>query len=100
MPNLTPELLKSQGLILFMAEEIARTGELKVRRSDREQLLAIRRDQAEYADLVTEAEAKIERIHTLFAKSPLPETPDTAAIQRLLIDLRKAWFSPKEAPFS
>lgn len=81
--------------LLAMAEEIASTGELKVRRADREHLLAIRRGAAEYDHLVAAAEAKIARIRTLFAASNLPETPDNSAIQRLLIDLRKAWFEQK-----
>jgi len=55
--------------LLQMAEEIAITGQLQVRRPNREFLLQIRRGEFEYADLVAEAERLVERVEAAFAAS-------------------------------
>ena len=78
--------------LLRMAEEIARTSQLQVRRPDREFLLAIRRGQFEYDDLVRQAETLVEQVNGAFAISPLPEAPDQAATEALLIQVRRAWY--------
>jgi len=78
--------------LLRMAEEIATTGQLHVRRPDQEFLLAIRRGEFEYDKLVSEAEALVERVEVAFAASALPEAPDAVAAEQLLIQTRQAWY--------
>ncbi|SHK70491.1 DNA polymerase beta superfamily protein [Hymenobacter psychrotolerans] len=79
--------------LLRMAEEIARTGRLHVRRPDRDFLLQIRRGEFEYEQLVTEAEALVAQVEAAFAASALPEAPDRTATEALLVRLRQAWYA-------
>ncbi|MFT4641032.1 MAG: hypothetical protein ACI8T1_004367 [Verrucomicrobiales bacterium] len=78
--------------LLDMAEEIAREGEIRVRRPNRDELMRIRQGEFEYEDLVDQAEAKVTKIDALFEKSPLPNEPDRDAIERLLVDIRQAFY--------
>lgn len=78
--------------LLRMAEEIAISGHLQVRRPDREFLLQIRRGEFEYDQLVSEADALVERVEAAFATSALPETPDKQATEQLLIQVRRAFY--------
>lgn len=78
--------------LLQMAEEIASTGQLTVRRPNREFLLQIRRGEFEYDDLVAEAEQLIERVEAAFAASALPDEPDRTATEHLLIQVRRAFY--------
>jgi len=82
--------------LLRMAEEIATISQLRVRRPDREFLLQIRQGEFEYEQLVTEAEALVERVEVAFASSALPETPDTKAAEQLLISVRQAWYAQQK----
>ncbi|MCA8830618.1 DNA polymerase beta superfamily protein [Hymenobacter pini] len=79
--------------LLRMAEEIARTGRLHVRRPDRDFLLQIRRGEFEYEQLVAEADALVEQVEAAFATSVLPETPDRPAAEALLVQVRRAWYA-------
>ncbi|MBJ6144770.1 DNA polymerase beta superfamily protein [Hymenobacter sp. BT559] len=83
--------------LLQMAEEIARTGQLHVRRPNREFLLQIRRGEFEYAELVAEAEQLVERVEAAFAASSLPETPNTAAAEATLQRVRQEYYSLHQA---
>ncbi|MBC8085453.1 MAG: nucleotidyltransferase domain-containing protein [Hymenobacter sp.] len=78
--------------LLRMAGEIARTGQLQVRRPDREFLLAIRRGEFEYDELVRQAEALLEQVEAAFTVSALPDAPDREATEQLLIRVRRAWY--------
>ena len=78
--------------LLDMAAEIAEMGTINVWRDNREELLSIRRGEWEYEDLVTQAEAKIARIETLFAKCDLPEQPDKEQVNQLLVEIRTAFY--------
>ncbi|MBX0289397.1 nucleotidyltransferase domain-containing protein [Hymenobacter sp. HSC-4F20] len=80
--------------LLRMAEEIATSGQLHVRRPDREFLLSIRRGEFEYDYLVAEAEALVERVAAAFATSALPQAPDIATAEQLLAQTRRAWYAP------
>ncbi|QNE39563.1 nucleotidyltransferase [Hymenobacter sp. NBH84] len=84
--------------LLRMAEEIATEGRLHVRRPDRDFLLQIRRGEFEYEQLVTEAETLVERVNTAFATSTLPETPNREAVEQLLIQTRRAWYTMRQHP--
>ena len=79
--------------LLQMAEEIALTGELRVRRPNREFLLQIRRGEFEYAELVAEAEQLVERVAAAFATSALPAAPNTAAAEATLRRVRRAFYA-------
>ncbi len=79
--------------LLQMAEEIALTGQLHVRRPNREFLLQIRRGAFEYEALVAEAEALVTRVEAAFAASALPEAPDRAAAEQRLREVRRAFYA-------
>ncbi|TGE29952.1 nucleotidyltransferase [Hymenobacter metallicola] len=79
--------------LLRTALEIATTGQLHVRRPDREFLLQIRRGTFEYDYLVAEAEALVEQVDAAFATSPLPDAPNPAAATELLRRVRKQFYA-------
>lgn len=78
--------------LLDMAAEIAQYKEIRVRRPNREFLLDIRKGKFDYDDLVEQAEAKINKIETLYAQSDLPDAPDAAKVNQLLVDIRERWY--------
>jgi uncharacterized protein len=79
--------------LLAMAEEIALYKEVRVRRTDRDFLLRIRKGEFLYEDLVKQAEEKTEKINELFEKSDLPEKPDETACENLLISMRQKLYT-------
>ncbi|HEX8657659.1 MAG TPA: nucleotidyltransferase domain-containing protein [Hymenobacter sp.] len=79
--------------LLQMAEEIATTGQLHVRRPNREFLLQIRRGEFEYAELVAEAERLVERVEAAFAASALPAAPNKAAAEETLRRVRHSFYA-------
>ncbi len=81
--------------LLQMAEEIALTGELIVRRANREFLLQIRRGEFEYADLVAQAGELVARVETAFAASALPDAPDKAAAEATLRRVRQQFYAAR-----
>lgn len=70
-----------------MAVEILETGEVIVRRPDRDSLLAIRRGELSYEALIEEARANVARIRDAAERSTLPEEPDEDAIESLGITI-------------
>ena len=78
--------------LLQMAGEIADTGELNVRRPNREFLLQIRRGEFAYEELVAEAEKLVEQVEAAFASSTLPEAPSKALAEQLLRQTRRAFY--------
>jgi hypothetical protein len=60
-----------------------------VKRSNRDQLLAIRRGEYEYDALISEADAKILKMEEVFGNSSLPEKIDKEFINNLLLSMRK-----------
>lgn len=79
--------------LLRMAEEMLRTGELNVRRPDREYLLDIRNGKFEHADLLEYAENKIKLLDELVPVSPLPAEVDTELLNKLLIEIRDEFYA-------
>ena len=75
--------------LLSMAEEIGRTGEVIVRRPDREALLEIKSGRFSYEELVARAEEKLREIETVYENSFLPSSPDIKEVNNLLVHLRK-----------
>lgn len=82
--------------LLHMAEEIARDGQIIVRRThDKDFLWKIRKGEFFYQDLVEKAEQKLTEIDQLFNISSLPETPNETAIEQLLVSMREEHYRSK-----
>ncbi|MBH8569567.1 nucleotidyltransferase domain-containing protein [Microvirga sp. STS02] len=79
--------------LLQMAEEIAETGQLHVRRPNREFLLQIRRGEFEYEQLVADADQLVTKVEVAFANSALPDAPDRAAAEQLLRQVRRSFYA-------
>lgn len=75
--------------LLDMAIEIGEGKGINVRRENREELLSIRRGEKAYDTLLAEAEAKIEKMDTVFETSALPDRPDKEFADKLLREIRK-----------
>ncbi len=75
--------------LLAMAREIARDGVVRVRRPDRDELLAIRGGRFSYEELLLRAECEIAEIRDAFARSDLPPAPDREALEELLCEIRE-----------
>jgi uncharacterized protein len=78
--------------LLDMAEEMLREGKVNVRRSNREELLAIRKGAFDYDTLIAQAEAKLAQIDAAFDVCTLPDMPDMTKIEPVLIEIRKKWY--------
>lgn len=79
--------------LLDMAAEILATGKVQVRRPNRDYLLAIRRGEFEYDALMQQADEKLALIEAQYAQSALPEQPDKAQIEQLLVQVRDGFYS-------
>jgi uncharacterized protein len=77
---------------LLMAKEIATEGKVNVHRKDREFLLNIKAGKFEYEELVTKAEAMKDELPLLYQQSTLPEAPDAAEVNKLLIKMREVYY--------
>ncbi len=78
--------------LLMMAQEIATEQRIKVRRTDRDFLLAIKRGDFEYEDLLAQAKTIQMKLPELFEQSGLPDAPDLSQVNDLLIDIRTAYY--------
>jgi len=78
--------------LLNMAEEIALFKEVIVRREDREFLLKIRSGVFEFDELMQMVDEKMERINRLYEKSDLPDLPDIAKAENLLVQIREDFY--------
>ncbi|MFN0204598.1 MAG: DNA polymerase beta superfamily protein [Bacteroidia bacterium] len=78
--------------LLDMAIEIGEGKGINVRRPNREQLLTIRKGEYEYERLISEAEAKIEKLEALYKNSDLPEEVNLEFVNELLVKVRKAFY--------
>lgn len=79
--------------LLRMAKEIADTGRPKIRRPDRDELLAIKAGRYSYEDLIAKASAELKKVDESFALSALPDEPDVGQIERWAVEIRKAWYA-------
>lgn len=79
--------------LLDMAAEMLESGQVIVRRPNRDELLTIRRGEFQYEELLEKAEAKIARIEALYYNSPLPEIPDKVLIENLLVAVRDGFYN-------
>lgn len=79
--------------LLGMALDVATTGQLRVRRPNREFLLQIRRGEFGYEQLMAEADALLAQVDAAFAASALPQMPDQKAAEQLLVRVRRQWYA-------
>jgi len=78
--------------LLQMAEEILATGQVLVKRPNREELLAIRRGKFTYDELIAKAEIQLEKVEAAYQISTLPEQADKVVLEQALIEIREAWY--------
>jgi len=78
--------------LLDMAAEILKEGKVIVRRPNRDELLAIRRGDFMYEDLIAKAEEKIAFINELYETCTLPATPNQERIEALLYEVREEFY--------
>ncbi|MBO9731076.1 MAG: nucleotidyltransferase domain-containing protein [Chitinophaga sp.] len=82
--------------LLTMAEEIAQYKEVRVFRHDRDFLLRIRNGEFTYDALVEMATQKLDHMQQLYAASDLPDHPDPALAEGLLVRIREAYYDSKK----
>lgn len=77
--------------LLNVANEIAEGKGLNVRRSPEEikKLIAIRKGEYEYEDILAEAEGLIAKMDKTFEESKLPDKVDTDLVNDILVKIRK-----------
>jgi predicted nucleotidyltransferase len=73
--------------LLRMALEILTSGEVIVRRPDREELLAVKQGAWKFDDLIDYAERTQQQVQQARAASPLPELPDKAELNLLCSEI-------------
>ena len=73
--------------LLRMGLEIVATGQVKVHRDDRDELLGIKSGALAYDELMARAEQLGAQVHAAAATSPLPEAPDEAALDQLCAEI-------------
>jgi hypothetical protein len=76
--------------LMDMAREIAEGKGILVRRSNAQELLAIRRGEIDLQTLIDHVESEIKEVDTLFKESDLPEKVDENFINSLLVKIRKS----------
>jgi predicted nucleotidyltransferase len=79
--------------LLQTAEQILATGNLNIRVSNRDELLAIKAGEMEYDALLQKADDLIASIEDLYSTSTLPETPDSEKIIAILVEMRKELYN-------
>ncbi len=79
--------------LLDMAIEILSTGKVIVKRPNRDELLSIRKGEWHYDELITMAEQKMREVEQAHLTSTLQEAPDEGRIEKLLVSLRKEFYT-------
>ncbi len=78
--------------LLRMGHEILAEGQVLVQRPDAEELLALRQGEWSFEKVVEEAERRSAQLPELMRSSTLPERPDHALVQELVVDLHRDGF--------
>jgi hypothetical protein len=78
--------------LIRMAIEIAEQKQVIVKRPDAAELLTIRNGDAEYDDLLTEAEEKIKMLDEVYANSDLRDSVDKNFVNNMLIIFRRIFY--------
>lgn len=76
-----------------MAIEIAQQKKVIVRRPDVDELMKIRNGEAEYVDLINEAETSIKLLDELYDNSDLPDKIDPKFVNDILLNFRKKYYN-------
>ena len=80
--------------LLQVAEELLRDGRIRVRRDNREELLAIKRGVYDYEQLIDMADDLMARIEIAARHSLLPPQPDKTKIEAVLVAIRSQLYNP------
>jgi uncharacterized protein len=75
--------------LINTALDIVKYGELRVFRTEREDLLKIRRGEVDLNKIITESEEKLALLDELFDKSSLPDKVEFDFVNQLTIEMRK-----------
>lgn len=78
--------------LLSMAEEIALCQQVIVKRNDREFLLNVRNGNFEFDELMQLVEEKMDRIKELYKKADLPDQPNVAKAEDILVQIRDKYY--------
>ena len=76
--------------LLETARDIARHGEIRPRRPNRDELLAIKRGESSYEALLEKAERLMAEVETAFEASDLPETVNATSALAALVSVRES----------
>lgn len=72
--------------------ELLETGAMEVKRPNHEELLAIKQGKWSLTELLAYAEELYSQLEWAFRKTDLPEQPDMAALERLVIGMNEAFY--------
>ena len=78
--------------LLHMAKEIGAENTIKVKRPDRDFLLAVKNAEFEYEELVERAEKLRTELEIVYEKSNLMERPDLDLVNELLVAIREQFY--------
>lgn len=78
--------------LLAMAKEIGKSGEIIVKRPDRDFLLKVKSGIFEYHELVSLAKTKLSEIEDIYKFSKLPDSPNYDKINKLLVAFRREYY--------
>lgn len=81
--------------LLDIALEIAQTDTFTTKRTNREELLAIKSGKYTCDELMTRVQQQLSRIETLFDSSGLQETPDMEKVNALLVRIRTEFYKSR-----
>ncbi len=79
--------------LLQQAKELFETGKLNVTRTNREELLSIKRGEKSYEELLVYAEQLMGEIEQASKHSQLPALPDEESAMKTLIEIREALYA-------
>ena len=79
--------------LLEMSIEIGRGEGIIVRRPNAQDLLAVRRGEVDLKTLIDESEKMIRDLDSVFADSNLPDSVDPDLVHRLLVEIRRKFYS-------
>ena len=78
--------------LLYTALDIAKHGELRVWRDNRDVLLAIKAGEFAYEDLLNRAQGLMQTVEQAFLHSHLPDAPDLARLAQVLVEVRQVFY--------
>lgn len=78
--------------LLYTALDIANTGQVIVKRDNRDELLTIKSGQFEYDELLQKADELMNEVEIAFNNSNLPEVPQQSVIIQTLVEVRERFY--------